>query len=53
MREYQRTHPWISFLADLRQFPPELWILLGEARSKIEHLAGVPLRPQNLAPVSC
>lgn len=46
MRNYEKTHPWISFRLDLRRFPSELWLLLGEARSKIEHLAGVPLRPQ-------
>lgn len=46
MVEYERTHPWISFQMDLRAFPYDLWLLLGEVRSKIEHLAGVPLRPQ-------
>ena len=30
---------------DLREAPWELWMLLGEAQSKIEHVAGVPLRP--------
>ena len=45
-RTYERTHPWITFELDLRRFPPELWLLLGEARSKCEHLAGAPLRPE-------
>ena len=45
MREYERTHPWIRFRADLRSAPVELWMLLGEARSKCEHIAGVPLLP--------
>lgn len=45
MTNYGRTHPWLTFELDLRSAPPELWLLLGEARSKIEHLAGVPLRP--------
>ena len=45
MRTYERTHPWLSFELDLRRFTPEVWLLLGEARSKCEHLAGVPLRP--------
>ena len=44
-REYTRTHPWIKFLVDLRACPHDLWIMLGECQSKIEHLAGVPLRP--------
>jgi len=45
MLTYQRTHPWISFQLDLRQAPPGLWIALGEAASKCEHLSRVPLRP--------
>lgn len=43
--EYQKTHPWIKFSLHL---PPEdfrLWLKLGEIASKIEHLSGVPLRP--------
>ncbi len=45
MRTYERTHPWICFRADLRGAPVELWLLLGEARSKCEHIAAVPLLP--------
>ncbi len=45
MRTFERTHPWISFRIDLRQAGPSLWMLLGEAASKCEHIAGVPLRP--------
>lgn len=45
MRTYKRTHPWISFQIDLRKAPPDLWIALGEAASKCEHLSRVPLRP--------
>jgi Fic family protein len=46
MRTYQETHPWISFELDLRKAPHTLWLKLGEAQSKIEHLAGVPLLPE-------
>jgi Fic family protein len=42
---YPNTHPWIKFALDLREFPYELWLLLGEISSKCEHLAGTPLRP--------
>src|SRR5437773_8034922 len=42
---YQRTHPWITFQVDLRGAGSDLWLLLGEAASKCEHLARVPLRP--------
>ncbi len=45
MRTHKRTHPWISFQIDLRKAPPDLWIVLGEAASKCEHLSRVPLRP--------
>src|SRR6266436_58210 len=45
MRTFERTHSWISFRIDLRQARPQLWLLLGEAASKCEHIAGVPLRP--------
>jgi Fic family protein len=45
VRAIVRTHPWISFSLDLRRTLPATWLALGEARSKCEHLAGVPLRP--------
>ena len=45
MRAYQQTHPWISFHIDMRKAPADLWISLGEAASKCEHLSLVPLRP--------
>jgi len=44
-RRFQETHPWIGFKVDLGATPPDLWMLLGEARSKIEHISGVPLKP--------
>lgn len=47
-RPYLRTHPWITFKADLRPAPAGLWVLLGEARSKCEHVSGVPL-PSSVA----
>lgn len=40
MRTFERTHPWISFRIDLRKAGPSLWLLLGEAASKCEHVAG-------------
>jgi Fic family protein len=44
-RKYEDSHPWLTFGVDLRHAPFSFWVLLGEARSKLEHLAGVPLRP--------
>lgn len=46
MREYERTHPWLTFRVDLRRAPARLWTLLGEAGSKCEHIANAPLRPE-------
>lgn len=43
---YEETHPWIDFSAkDLRKLGERVWMLIGEARSKCQHLAGTPLRP--------
>jgi Fic family protein len=47
-------HPFISFGFTTRSLPPEIWMSLGEAMSKCQHLAGVPLKPAaalNLASV--
>lgn len=47
MRAYLESHPWITFKAtDINALDAKLWMLLGEARSKCEHLAGAPLRPE-------
>lgn len=46
MRAYEDSHPWITFKAtDVNKLDPNLWMLLGEAKSKCEHLAGAPLSP--------
>ena len=44
-RTFQETHPWIDFELDLRKLPYTLWMLIGEAQSKCQHVAGVPLLP--------
>lgn len=44
-RAYEETHPWINFRVDLGKLTHKTWLLLGEAESKCEHVAGVPLRP--------
>jgi Fic family protein len=44
-RAFERTHPWITFELKTDRFPARLWLALGEARSKCDHLAGVPLSP--------
>lgn len=45
MRKYQETHGWLEFKLDLRPASPSLWLGLGEAQSKCEHIADTPLRP--------
>ena len=45
-RTYTQTHPWITFgPIDLQHAGAELWMLLGEARSKVDHLALALLKP--------
>ncbi len=44
-RRYEKTHPWINFTLFLDRLEHSTWLLLGEARSKCEHVAGVPLQP--------
>ncbi len=45
MRTYLKTHPWLTFQVDLRLLDHSIWVALGEAQSKCEHISGVPLRP--------
>ena len=37
--------PWIMFQVELSQMSADFWMLLGEARSKCNHLANVPMPP--------
>lgn len=41
---YQKSHPWLNFELRLEHSGHRLWLLLGEAASKIEHIAHVPMR---------
>lgn len=45
-RKYETSHPWLTFSLDLQQISPRLWIAFGEAQSKCQHIAGVPLQPK-------
>lgn len=47
MRTYERTHPWLDFTLDVRELDYTTWMFLGEAVSKTEHIAGVPLEPES------
>lgn len=44
-RAYMTTHPWLTFRADLSRAGAEFWMLLGEARSKVDHLSLALLKP--------
>lgn len=43
---FERTHPWLKFEIDTKRAGPKLWMVLGEAQSKCEQLAGIPLHPE-------
>jgi len=45
-REFERTHPWLSFDVDLEEASYRLWLLLGEATSKSDHVRRALLRPE-------
>ena len=45
-REYQRTHPWISFQLDLRRANPRLWVLLGQVVAFGEFVSKALLPPR-------
>ena len=46
MRDYEESHPWITFKAtDVNNLPPRTWMLLGEARAICEQISSTPLRP--------
>lgn len=46
MRTYEKTHPWINFRINLGSPSQLLWLGLGEAASKIDHLGKTPLQPE-------
>lgn len=45
-REYEETHPWLTFKVDLQVADFRLWLLLGEATSKSDHVRRALLRPE-------
>lgn len=45
MRQYEQTHPWLTFRFDAGRLTHLDWLWLGEALSKCDHIAGVPLQP--------
>ena len=45
LRSTSMDTPWITFDVDLNRMSPAFWMELGEARSKCDHLARVPMPP--------
>jgi Fic family protein len=45
-RKYEQSHPHITFRLDLSATAPSLWALLGEAKSKSEHVGQALLTPE-------
>src|SRR6476469_3555540 len=45
-REFEQTHPWLTFDVDLERASYRLWLLLGEATSKSDHIRRALLRPE-------
>jgi Fic family protein len=46
LKRYPDTHKHIDFKVDLRDAPASTWVLLGEAKSKSEHVGRALLSPQ-------
>lgn len=44
-RPYLATHPHIDFSVDLRSASPAIWLFLGEAKSKNQHISRALLSP--------
>ncbi len=45
VRAYTRSHPFLTFEVAFADADPMIWMLLGEAQSKCEHIAQTPLMP--------
>ncbi len=45
-RSYKTSHPWLTFRLDAGRFSPQFWLLLGEAKSKCEHISNAPMFPE-------
>lgn len=52
MEDYKRTHPWLTFVANLKAIPWTLWALLGECQSKCEHVRDAPILPDSYRELS-
>ncbi len=44
-RKFLSTHPFLTFSLDMQEVPFTTWMLLAEAQTLGEQIAGVPLLP--------
>ncbi|MBN1164082.1 MAG: Fic family protein [Candidatus Krumholzibacteriota bacterium] len=44
-RRYERSHPWLDFQLNMREAPPRLWMLLGQAVKGRDNLISLPINP--------
>jgi Fic family protein len=45
-KAYEKSHPWLTFHVDLKRAGYRLWLFLGEATSKSDHVRRALLRPE-------
>lgn len=45
-KRYLETHSHVDFRLDLRPLPPDTWAILGEAKSKAQHVARALVSPE-------
>lgn len=41
------SHPFIKFPPDFGDFPPRVWLLLGEIQARIDHINRIPIPPDD------
>ena len=46
LRQYEKTHPWITFKYNFNALDYLTWVQLGEIKSKCTHIAEAPLLPE-------
>src|SRR5262245_15971559 len=45
LRAYGKSHPWLTFVLDLKRASHRLWMNLGAIQSKCEHVGNTMLPP--------
>jgi len=45
-RDYEQSHPWITFRHDLSNAPSSIWLLLGEVQAKCQYISDAPVNPE-------